>query len=274
MRTSPSSSHRRTLLTEAAQAAQQELARLKSDGGGPAEQQLHRQRRRLADQVRRIEAARAAARRLQQLDRRHYQALQSETALAQRAEQIPGELRRLPPLLRAGRRRELEAELEQIRQRRAELRERLQSHNRTREVAERAARAAAHQAPPEALWPQASQRHAELERDWEQTRQAARQDDLEAGRIRWNTVLHQGHDADRQLQRAREEDERRADLPPEIRAVEHAARIDQHKHERQTAYERPADQVPPRSPASRNRTAQRQPPSHGRDDAGDGGRNR
>ncbi|MFI6503719.1 MobF family relaxase [Nonomuraea typhae] len=200
-------------------AAEDEMRRYATDGGGPAEQALHTQRAALAEQANRITTAAAA-------DQRLGQAKQDFLDNRRQATQVRSELGRLGKLLPAhrARRRILNTELDRLTEQRAALR-------RAGPGFEQAARQAATQAPPQATWTSILRKHDTLERDWESTRSAARTNDIAAARNRAERARHQHNQAAAELTTVHAEIERRADLPPDARALEHAVRT-QHTTER------------------------------------------
>ncbi|MEV0201433.1 hypothetical protein AB0H81_34060, partial [Nonomuraea sp. NPDC050691] len=220
-----------------AEAAEHEMLCYACEGGGPAERALLQAREQSAAQVRQIEAAAAAADRLQQAR----QAVQDGHArleeLRGRERHIQRELDQLRPWQRT-RRRQLQDELEGLRQTQARVREHLAPVRAQGPALETEARAAAEQAPPATVWPLIRRRHADLER--EDTQQRA-QAELAA------------------LQR---ETLRRADLAPERSADEHAARTEHTERQRHAAQ----SPTRPAPTARRQRSdAYRPPPSRGHD---------
>lgn len=94
------------------------------------------------------------------------------------------------------------------------------------QAAEEAARAAAEQAPPAAVWSRIRQRAADLDRNWDEQLRQARAVDGVALRRRVEQARRDENHHDRLLKAALQETERRRCLPNDQRQAEHAARAE------------------------------------------------
>ncbi|MFI9553167.1 MobF family relaxase [Nonomuraea endophytica] len=209
--------------------AEDEARRYTAEGGGPAESALHTERDQLAVQACRITAAADADQCLRQVK-------QDFLDNRRKAAQIRTELGRLGKLLPAhrARRRTLNTELDRLTEQRAAL---CQAGPGLAETA----RQTAAQAPPQATGTSILRKHDALERDWETTQRAARNNDVAAARNRAERARHQHDQAAAELATVHAEIERRADLPPDTRALERDARA---QHARGIAEQAPAARVP------------------------------
>jgi hypothetical protein len=250
-----------------ARTAEQDKDRFARDGGGRAERELLAKRGQLAEQVRLVEAAAAAAEQLRQARRNIDQTRRQLKDLHRREQEITRELDTLRPWQRA-RRHELEAELPQIRDRQARQHERLDQVLERASGAEEIARQTAEQAPPQVTWPLVRRRHADLELDFDAVQRAARSRDVTDAALRAQEARAAQAGLRQELASVRDEQERRADLPPDRRDIEQAARAEHAQRQRQVEAEQnrlPERGLPPaRSPV-------RQQPQRDREHADRGG---
>ncbi|MDP4504045.1 MobF family relaxase [Nonomuraea turcica] len=216
--------------------AEQHARRYARDGGGPAERALEETRARLAEQLAQIEAAERAATRLQQARQTVLDSREQIRLLGQHEADLARELDglgRLRPAHRA-RRRELGAALPLIGEDLAAARERLAPILAEGPALEAAARRAAAAAPPAADWP-LIRRHQDLERDVDAARRTARARDVDAAAHRAAQARHVHDLAQQHLAALQDEHQRRADLPPDERDLERAARAEHAKRQRAAA---------------------------------------
>ncbi|HEX4815640.1 MAG TPA: hypothetical protein VFV66_23095, partial [Nonomuraea sp.] len=237
-----------------ARTAEQDKDRFARDGGGRAERDLLAKRAQLAEQVRLVEAAASATEQLRQARQDIDQTRRQLEDLRRREQEITRELDTLRPWHRA-RRHELEAELPRIRDRRARQYEYLDQALEHVSGAEETARQAAEQAPRQVTWPLVRRRHADLERDFDAVRRAARSRDVTDAALRAQEARAAQADLRQELAAVRDEQERRADLPPDRRDIEEAARAEHEQRQRQVDAEQsrsPERGLPPaRSPVRR-----------------------
>ncbi|MEU0566810.1 hypothetical protein ABZ297_15660 [Nonomuraea sp. NPDC005983] len=161
------------------------------------------------------------------------------------------------------RRRELDAELPALRERQAQLRERLAPVRESGRALEEAARQAAEQPPPEAVWPLIRRRHADLERDFDAAQRGVRGRDVTTAQQRAHTARQGQACAQHELTAVQQELVRRADLPPDRREVEQTARAEhaeRGERERQAAAERGPERPAPGRASRRDRTQAYRPP--------------
>ncbi|WP_157255097.1 MobF family relaxase [Nonomuraea typhae] len=219
------------------QRAEQIMRRYISDGGGPAEKALEAKRAQLAAQAREIETARQAAEQLRQARRQVTEGNRAVDQIHKRERAIAAELAKLGKILPShrARRRELEAELPHLAERRAAIAEHLAPVREEGPAIQEHARQAAAQAPPAATWSLISRQHDDLERGWESARSQARTTDVTVADGHSTAARQTYQRARQQLAATREETERRADLPPDVRAVERQARAEYAERERQAA---------------------------------------
>ncbi|MEV6866669.1 MobF family relaxase [Streptosporangium subroseum] len=216
--------------------ADQWMRRLAEHGGGPGEHAVRARRAELAEQLARIQAvetAESTAARLQEAKQALTNGRATTTTLRHRAQRIEARLGTLKSWWPGDRdeRTRLHGELVQVRIRveQADARnERLRRQGPAlQDAAEQAAAAAAGlQAPPRSAWPQIRAQHAHLNGDWEQMLRAARAVDADdadraAAQARSRYILLR-----REFGAAMDESQRRDDLPPDQRQVEHDARAE------------------------------------------------
>ncbi|MFG3439965.1 hypothetical protein ACGF0J_22180 [Nonomuraea sp. NPDC047897] len=259
-----------TAAAAALQAADQDARRYTRDGGGPAEKALQQTRARLAEQVRQIDAAEAAGRELQHARQtvsdgreRIHQLRQREVDLQRELDSL-GSLR---PSHRA-RRRQLQADLPRVRAELVAVRERLEPVRLQGPALQEAAERAAAQAPPGNVWPMVRRRHADLERDLDNALRGARAVDVDDASQRAGRARHNHDLAHAQLAAVQQEQQRRADLPPDRRDVERAARAEHAQRQRQARQDDPTRPAPGRQreqERQRRNEAYRPPPGHGVD---------
>ncbi|MFI7455446.1 AAA family ATPase [Nonomuraea sp. NPDC049714] len=260
---------RLTAAAASVRAAEQQARRHARDGGGPAEAALQRLRDRLAEQVRQIDAADAAARELQRARQSVIDGREQIRRLSQREADLQRELAslgRLRPSHRA-RRRELQADVPRIRAELAAVRERLEQVRRQGPALQAAAEHAATQAPSGNVWPLVRRRHHDLERDLDSALRGARARDVDDAGQRATRARHDHDLAHAELAAVQEEQQRRADLPPDRRDIERAARAEHAQRQRQAREDGPTRPAPgqQREQERQRREAYRPPPSHGVD---------
>ncbi|MFC6364465.1 MobF family relaxase [Nonomuraea thailandensis] len=260
--------HRAQQLQAAIRTAEEDLAGWTERGGGPTEQNLHRRRQDLAEQLRRVDAAHQAAQR-RDSEAAHLSDLARQNAtVLERIQHIRHELRtgtHLLPKARA-RRAALQDELGQLFEKNAHLLAQLQARHQDHAATEQAARTAAEQAPPASRWPQLRHWAAELDRTWQQALQHARTSDQEAGRRHLNQARRDAATLDLTLQATVEETERRRRLPQDQRQAERAARREHQQRLRETDQLREAGRAATR-PGATHRPEPHREPAH-RDDPG------
>ncbi|MFI7468860.1 hypothetical protein [Nonomuraea sp. NPDC049646] len=189
---------------------------------------LKQQQARLSQQARQVQAAEQAARWLQQARQDVAGGREQIRRLGQRESRLHRELDglgRLRPSHRA-RRRELETALPRLREDLAAARERLALVLRQSLALEAAAEQTAALAPPVTAWPLVRRRHHDLERDWESARRGAWARDVDAAAQRADRARQVHQVAQAELVAVHDERRRRADLPPDRREIEHAARTE------------------------------------------------
>jgi hypothetical protein len=260
--------HRGQELQGAIRTAEEDLAGWTERGGGPTEQNLHRHRQELAEQLRRIDDAHQGAQRRDR-EAAHLSDLARQNAtVLERIQHIRHELRTGRPLLPKARARRaaLENELGQLFEKNAQLLAQLQTRQQDHATTEQAARSAAEQAPPASLWPQLRHRAAELDRTWQQALQHARDSDQEAGRSHLDQVRREAATLDLTLKAAVEETERRKRLPQHQRQAERAARREHQQRLRETDQIREATRAATR-PEAPHRPEPHREPAH-RDELG------
>ncbi|WP_181449333.1 MobF family relaxase [Nonomuraea aridisoli] len=219
------------------QAAEHDKERIAREGGGRAERELISKREQLAEQVRRVEQAAQAADRLRHLRQTISETRQQLEELRQREQAITSELDALRPWSRA-RRRELEAELPEVRSSQARRHEHLLQVLDQSTGVEQIARQTAEQAPAPVTWPLVRRHHADLERDFDAARRGARSSDVTEAARRAEQARAAWAGLQQELAAARDEAARRADLPPDQRDIEQAARAEHAERQHQMASER------------------------------------
>ncbi|MGV9386190.1 MobF family relaxase [Nonomuraea sp. NPDC003707] len=251
-----------------AQAAEQDKDRFAREGEGRAERALLSKRQQLAEQARLVEAAAQAADQLRQGRQSIADTRQQLETLRQRELAITNELDDLRPWHRA-RRRELETALPEVRERQAHEHERVNQALEHGAELQEAARQAAEQAPPQVAWPLVRRRHADLERDFDSVQRGARSRDVTEAALRAQEARTAQAGLQQEQAAVREEKARRADLPPDRRDIEQAARLEHAERQRQATAERDEEA---RSASSRNwprnrQQAHRPAPERDRDSA-------
>ncbi|MER7613379.1 MobF family relaxase [Nonomuraea wenchangensis] len=247
-----------------ASTAQQDHNRYVREGGGRAERELIAQRERLAEQARLVQQAATAAEQVRQAHRHLAEMRRQEQDLHRRRQAITGELDTLRPWQRA-RRRDLEAELAHVNDQQADQDERLrQAEHHSANLAQRADGVTA-QAPPQVTWPLVRRRHSDLERDFEAAQRAARDRDVTDAAQRAEQARSEHANLRREFAAVQEEQERRADLPPDRRDIEHAARAEH--AQRQAAAPEPTRQGHRRGASAERSTLSRQPTQREREPA-------
>ncbi|GAA2418708.1 hypothetical protein GCM10010404_91640 [Nonomuraea africana] len=221
-------------LTAQAEAAGAELAaaehdrhRFARDGGGPAELALQAERDKLADDLRRIETAERAERRLQQARQQILEGRAEAERLRRRERELAAELEKLGswrPSHRARRRDLVEVELPEVCERLQQLRERLAPVRVQGPAMEEAARESIAQAPRRVVWPMIRRRHDDLVSDFAAAQRGARSADVSGADSRAAAARLTREHARQELAAALDESERRADLPPDQRDIEHRVR--------------------------------------------------
>ncbi|MEV4162137.1 MobF family relaxase [Nonomuraea dietziae] len=228
---------RLTSLTAQVEAAGAELAaaehdrqRFARDGGGPAELALQAERDKLAAELRRIETAERAERRLQQARQQILEGRAEAERLRRRERELAAELEKLGswrPSHRARRRDLVEVELPEVRERLQQLRERLAPIRAQGPAMEEAARESIAQAPRRVVWPMIRRRHDDLVGDYAAAQRGARSADVSGADSRAAAARLTREHARQELAAALDESERRADLPPDQRDIEHRVRSEE-----------------------------------------------
>lgn len=202
--------------------AERDRRRFAEAGGGPIESRLIVKRDRLTEQVRRIKAASSAAERLHQVLAAVADGRQLDE-LRQREHDLAAELGTLRPWQRA-RRRELESELMDVGEQRAQVEQQHQAFiGRVRELRQ-AAQEAAEQAPPEVTWPLVQRRRDDLERDFTAAQRGARAQDVNDAGQRAEAARGDRALLRREHAAVEQEIVRRRQMSPERRDVEEAVR--------------------------------------------------
>lgn len=250
----------------AVQAAEQQARHYARDGGGPAEKALQQTRARLAEQVRHIDAADAAARELQRARQSVIDGREQIRRLSRREADVQRELAGLGSLRPShrARRRELQADLPRVRAELAAVRERLEQVRRQGPALQEAAEYAAAQAPAANVWPLVRRRRHDLERDLDSALRGARTRDVDDAGQHATRARHDHNMASNELAAVQEEQQRRADLPPDRRDVERAARAEHAQRQARMDGTRPTPGQQ-REQERQRREAYRPPPGHGVD---------
>lgn len=242
-----------------ARTAEQDKQRFAREGGGHTERELLKKRDKLIEQVRRIETAAAAADRMRQVDEKVAEAHQQLDELRRRELAITRELDSLRPWHRV-RRRELEAQLPEVRGQQARSHQDVQQILKRRPALEEHTRQAAEQAPHAATWPLIRQRHAELTRDFDAVQRGARTRDVTAAARRADEARAAQVRHQRELDVLKNEVSRRADLSPNRREIEQAVRAEHAEERRQTSAEHDSGRATSTRPSQRSRSTNYQPP--------------
>ncbi|MEV4169130.1 hypothetical protein [Nonomuraea sp. NPDC049709] len=226
-----------------AQQAEQDRDRFAREGGGRAERELLATYEQLAEQRQLVEEAAQAAERNRQANQAVTQARQQLQDL-RHSEQATIEELAVPRPWQRARRRELETELPQVRARQDHQHEHLdQALAHSTELQQ-----AAQQVPPEVTWPLVRRRHADLERDFDAVQRGARSRDVTEAEQR----AHEAHAAQASLREEltaiQQEQARRADLPPDKRDIQQAARAEHQAAAQQDRLIPGPDTQPGRSP--------------------------
>ncbi|MEU4575993.1 MobF family relaxase [Nonomuraea sp. NPDC023979] len=212
-----------TAAADRLQAAEQERDRYARGGGGPAERELLATRDRLAEQIRRIDAATVAVELQQRAQRAVTQTAERLNELRQREQTITAELDALRPWQRA-RNRELAAELSELRQRQAHLDEVLPQARQQATEVQREARQAVEQAAAPVTWPLVRQRYDALTLDFDSAQRQARLRDTTTAAQQIEAARHAHAEVREELVAVQAERDRRAALPADRREVEQAVR--------------------------------------------------
>ncbi|MEV2273835.1 AAA family ATPase [Nonomuraea africana] len=259
----------------ALEAAEQERHRYARNGGGPTELALLAERDKLAANLRRVEAAERAERRLQQARQQILEGHAEASRLRQRESELAAEVENLGSLLpshRARRRELTEVELPQVRERLEQLGERLAPIRAQGPALEQAARESVEQAPPRVVWSMIRRRHDDLVGDFAAAQRGARSVDVTNADSRAATARLTRDQAQEELAAGLSESERRADLPPDQRDIEQRVRSEEASRrrtererddidrERRSAHERSQ-----RRQTERDREPSRQSPASERD---------
>ncbi|MFC7591648.1 MobF family relaxase [Nonomuraea antimicrobica] len=209
-----------------AEAAEQSMHRLATEGGGHHEHRLLTEHATLQEEIHRIETAEAAAHHLQQARQTIAEGRQRLTQLHRQQRTIERELGSLRPWHRA-RRRDLTATLTDLHERQNHLTQQLAPIQAQAPALDETARQTAAQAPPPATWPQIRRRHTELTSTFDTALRAARERDVGLARTRAHEHRRAQAAAQRELTAIQRETVRRMDLPPDQRNLEQPIRTEQ-----------------------------------------------
>ncbi|MFI6485118.1 MobF family relaxase [Nonomuraea sp. NPDC050663] len=224
---------RRIDLSAALSSAADDLAAVRAQarryaehGGGPAERALQQRRADLAEygqQIRMAQQAADALGRARQEIADLNDRIQETRRRVQTIDRTFNTLGRILPSHRSHR-RALEDEATRLADKEAHLRAQLADRHQDRPILQEQARQAAEQAPPMATWPHLLNQREELERDWERASRGARSTDVSRTASHAETIQQSHLTNERELAAVQEEATRRADLPPDTRTIEAAAR--------------------------------------------------
>ncbi|MEU8251987.1 MobF family relaxase [Nonomuraea sp. NPDC048916] len=230
-----------------ADTAEQIAQRLAAEGDGPRESRLLAERANLEEQTGRIETAEAAELQLQQARQAVIEGRQRLTELRGQEHDLQEELDSLRPWQR-GRRRDLTAALIDLNEREEGITQDLAPIRAQGPVLEESARQTAAQAPPIGTWPQVRHRHAELVDSFDVRLRAARDSDVATVKMRAQAHRQAHKAAQHELTTIQCEIMRRADLPPDQRDLERAARAEEATAQRADA-QLPHSRIDQRGPS-------------------------
>ncbi|MGW4791807.1 MobF family relaxase [Nonomuraea sp. NPDC004297] len=211
--------------TTNAENAERSMRHLATEGGGPHEQRLLTECATLEEQTRLIEAAEAAAHRLQQARQMVTDLRRRLTELRRQKHATERELTMLRPWRRA-RRRDLTATLTDLRERQNRLAQELEPWLAQGPALDGAARQSAAQAPPPAARPQIRRRHTDLTLALDSALNTARGRDVALARLHAHKHRRAQAAAQHELTAIQRESVRRIDLTPDQRNLEQLIRAE------------------------------------------------